>query len=458
MKSRTPTKSPASPPAAAPPERSAGPESVHQILSERLLIDGLPLVFDLEKSRGSWVFDSRSGERFLDFFTFFASLPVGFNHPELLRPEWEARFLRAARHKPSNSDAYTEELASFVAAFAELAAPPGFPHLFFVEGGTLAVENALKVAFDWKTRKNRAAGLSAEGQRVLHFREAFHGRSGYSLSLTNTDPVKTDLFPKFDWPRVSNPKLVFPLDAREEGRVEAAERAALEEIEQAFRRHPGEIAAIIIEPIQGEGGDNHFRGEFLRALRQAADREEAMLICDEVQCGFGITGRMWAFQHFGVEPDLVAFGKKSQVCGIMANRRVDEVPDNVFRIPSRINSTWGGNLADMVRCEAYLKIIQRERLVENAARTGAHLLQGLEETAAKSGGRIDNVRGRGLMCAFDTPSEAARAALLKQALEERLLILPCGKRSVRLRPPLNLSLAEADEGVSRLGRALARLS
>src|SRR6266540_2834102 len=343
---------------------NTGPGGVHEIIGRHLLLDGFPLVFDLEKSRGVWTVDARTGERYFDFFTFFASLPVGVNHPELSKPYWQDRLLRAAVHKPSNSDAYTEAMARFVETFARVATPPGFPHLFFIEGGTLAVENALKAAFDWKTRKNRASGSSAQGCRIVHFREAFHGRSGYTLSLTNTDPVKTDLFPKFDWPRIDNPKLSFPIDGEVLAQVEKAEQAALAQIGEALRRFSGEIAGIIIEPIQGEGGDNHFRGEFLRALREVADREEALLIFDEVQSGFGITGRMWAFQHCDVLPDIVAFGKKSQVCGIMASSRLDEVPDNVFRVPSRINSTWGGNLTDMVRCEAYLKIIQRENLLE----------------------------------------------------------------------------------------------
>jgi L-lysine 6-transaminase len=439
-------------------DAAVAPGMVHETLGRHLLVDALPLVFDLEKSQGSFVVDSRSGERYLDFFTFFASLPIGFNHPSLLTPEWKERLLRAALHKPSSSDSFTEDMASFVETFAALALPKGFEHLFLIEGGALAVENAIKAAFDWKARKRMARGLSPLDLKVLHFREAFHGRSGYTLSLTNTDPVKTDLFPKFDWPRITNPKRHFPADAAEERRVAASEETALAEIADAFRKHPGLIAAIIIETIQGEGGDNHFRAEFLRALREVADRQDAMLVFDEVQCGFGLTGRMWAFQHFGVVPDMVAFGKKSQVCGFMAGPRIDEVPDNVFRVPSRINSTWGGNLVDMVRCEAYLKIMREEGLIENAARTGAHLLAGLEQVARGARGKIDNVRGRGLMCAFDVATSDLRKEVLKRALEEKLLIMPCGPRSVRIRPPLTLSAAEADLGLERLSRSLAKVA
>ncbi|MBI4605868.1 MAG: L-lysine 6-transaminase [Planctomycetes bacterium] len=417
--------------------------------------DGFPIVVDLDRSRGSWVIDAATGERFLDFYSFFASLPLGFHHPAFDAPESRERLLRAALHKPSSSDGYTVELAEFVEAFAALAMKDPFRHLFFIEGGTLAVENGLKTAFDWKARKNIARGRGPLGTRVLHFRQAFHGRSGYTLSLTNTQPGKTDLFPKFDWPRVSNPKLRFPTDAREIERVARAEDQALEEVRAAFRTHRHDIAAIIIEPIQCEGGDNHFRAELLQALRRVADEEDALLIFDEVQTGFGMTGRFWAYEHFGVVPDILCFGKKSQVCGIMAGPRVDEVADNVFRVSSRLNSTWGGGLADMVRCQIILEVIDAEGLVGNAARTGARLLRGLEALGEEMPAKVSNARGRGLLCAFDCPDREGRDALIARARRHGLLILPCGDSSVRLRPPLTLSAEEADEGVRRLREALA---
>src|SRR5262249_40429279 len=171
------------------------------------------------------------------------------------------------------------------------------------EGGALAVENAMKTAFDWKVRRNRAKGRPDKGTRVLHLENAFHGRSGYTLSVTNSDPVKTDLFPKFDWPRIPCPNIEFPLEGARLAAVDGAERAAILAAEAAFDRAPDDIAAIVIEPIQGEGGDNHFRPAFFRELRRLADEREAMLVYDEVQTGLGLTGRWWAYQHHGVLPD-----------------------------------------------------------------------------------------------------------------------------------------------------------
>jgi len=302
-------------------------------------------------------------------------------------------------------------------------------------------------------RRNRAAGRGELGRQVLHFREAFHGRSGYTLSLTNTDPLKTDAFPKFDWPRVSNPKLQFPVTAEEEARVAAAERRAVAEIEAAFAANPHDIAAILIEPIQGEGGDNHFRGEFFAELRRLADEHEALLILDEVQTGMGATGKLWAYQHFGTAPDIVAFGKKTQVCGIMVGERIDDVPENVFHTPSRINSTWGGNLVDMVRCAKYLEVIYEEELVANAAAMGERLLAGLGELAAGHE-VVSNVRGRGLFAAVTLPSTAFRNRLRQELWDRGLATLPSWPRSVRFRPCLTVRPEEVDHALEVLDAGL----
>lgn len=431
---------------------------VHSVLGRRILADGFDQVFDPERSHGSWFHDARTGREYLDFLTFFASSPIGYNHPRLREPDFLQTLQRAALAKPSLSDVYTVEYAWFVDTFSRLGIPPAFRYAFFVEGGALGIENALKAAFDWKVKRNRALGVSGErGSQVLHFREAFHGRTGYTLSLTNTDPVKTDLFPKFSWPRVENPKLRFPVTAEVETDVAAAEARSLDQIKKAFADHPGDIAAVLIEPIQAEGGDNHFRGEFLRAVEAVCRENECFFVVDEVQTGVGLTGRMWAYEHFGLTPDALAFGKKTQVGGCLVGPRVDEVPDNVFKVSSRINSTWGGSLVDMVRCARFLEVIDEEHLVENARDVGAHLLAGLEAVQRERGGLVTNARGRGLMIAFDLPDGALRGRAQERLIENGLLVLACGPRSIRFRPPLNLSAAEADAGLEIVRKTLKAL-
>jgi len=431
------------------------PNEVRDVLSRHILVDGYHLVQDIEASHGVWLHDAVRGRDVLDFFGHFSTSPIGFNHPKLLTEEFKRRILPAALNKPANSDIYTTYMAEFVAAFARTVPETFRRHLFFVEGGALAVENALKVAFDWKVRKNLAAGRGELGSQILHFRDAFHGRSGYTLSLTNTaDPRKTQYFPKFPWPRLVNPKLAFPATEANLAETIALERQAVAEIEAAVARHRHDVAALIIEPIQGEGGDNHFRAEFLRELRRLADEHEFLLIFDEVQTGFGTTGKWWAFEHFDVEPDVFAFAKKTQVCGIAAGPRVDEV-DSVFKISSRINSTWGGNLVDMVRSQKYIEIIEEEGLVANAARSGARLLEGLRRLEGIFAGRVTNARGRGLFVAFDLPDTEIRNRTLKALNDSDVLGLASGHRAVRMRPPLVLAADEVDEGLRRIERALA---
>jgi L-lysine 6-transaminase len=451
---RTPRKPARAPRRATPARKPAGAPriaaaDVHGVLAQHLLVDGYDLVLDLEKSKGRRLWDAKGKRWYLDLFSCFATLPVGLNHPKMREPAFEAKLLRAARTNPANSDVYSVEMAEFVATFGREAMPAWLPHLFLVSGGTLGVENALKAAFDWKVRRNMRKGVRGErGHQVLHFREAFHGRSGYTLSITNTaDPRKYQYFPRFDWPRVPSPKLRFPVDEAEIARVQREENLTLDAIKNAFAERKDDIACIIIEPIQAEGGDNHFRPEFLRALRQVAD---------EVQTGMGPTGRMWAHQHWDVKPDLLAFGKKTQVCGVMGGPRLDEEPDNVFRESSRINSTWGGSLADMVRCQRYLEIMAEEKLVEHAAKAGAHVLRGLERLQAERPEMLSNARGLGLMCAIDLPDGATRDAVAQEMYELGAVILGCGVRGLRLRPPLDVTTAELDEGLELMGRAVDR--
>lgn len=429
------------------------PQDVFESLARHTLVDGFHLVMDLERSKGSWIVDARSGRRFLDFYTFFASAPLGHNHPRIAEPEFQRRLGALAVHKPANSDIYTTDYAEWVEAFASGTDLSYLPHLFWIDGGTLAVENALKTAFDWKVRRNLAAGKGEKGTKVIHFREAFHGRSGYALSLTNTaDPRKFAYFPKFDWPRISNPKITFPMD---EARVAAAEAEALAAIEQAIAQDPDDIACLVIEPIQGEGGDNHFRGAFLKSLRTLADENEFLLIFDEVQTGFGTTGRWWAHQHWDVRPDILAFGKKAQVCGIAASSRIDDV-DNVFRVPSRINSTWGGNLVDMVRATRIIEIIQEERLLEHCERLGQQLLVGLQSLHDEFPEQISNARGRGMFAAMDLPGADVRDRVLRQAHELGLLCLASGERGIRFRPAMNLLPDDLAIGLEMLRQAIRK--
>jgi L-lysine 6-transaminase len=428
---------------------------VHDIVRTVMRSFGQPIVPDLTKSHGCYLHDSLGNREILDMFSFFATNALGHNHPALTSDkEFKEQLLIAALSNPSNSDFYTVSYAKFINTFRKIAMPKAFVHAFFISGGTLAVENALKVAMDWKVKKNYAKGMISEkGHQVIHFREAFHGRSGYTLSLTNTKPVDTRGFTKFQWPRIDNPKIHFPLNESSKEDVAKREAIAIEQIKDAIHREKDDICAIVIEPIQSEGGDNHFRPEFLKALRTLCDDNELLLIFDEVQTGVGLTGKFWAYENFGVTPDILAFGKKMQTCGIIATKRIDEVQPNCFTEEGRINSTWGGSLADMVHGEAILRVIDHEKLVDNAALQGEYLLLKLNELY--STGKVTNVRGRGLQCAFDLQDTVQRDKLITGALSENLLLLGAGPRSIRFRPPLVITRKEINQAISIIKKLLA---
>src|SRR3989454_1020706 len=437
--------------------KALAPSKVLETIEQHVLLDGFKVVVDLDKSRGSYLHNAVSGKRLIDLYGFFGSMPVGFNHPYFDQPEVQRDLLRAAKVKIANSDVYSAGYAEFVETFERVVGLAPLERYLFIEGGAMAVENCLKAAMDWKVRKNLPAGHGERGTQILHFRRAFHGRSGYTMSLTNTDPRKTDLFAKFNWPRVSNPAIDFSLPERErEADVIEREKKSEAEIRKFIDERGTDIAAIIIEPIQGEGGDNHFRGEWLRKLREICDENDILLIFDEVQTGLCTTGRTWCCQHFDVQPDLLAFGKKVQVCGVMAGPRLDEVKDNTFRLPSRLNSTWGGNFTDMVRSTHFLRIIEEEHLVENAGKVGAYFLDQLRELQNEFD-FIKAVRGRGLFLAFDLPDAKTREEMWKGLFDLGVLTLRSGERSVRFRPALDITAEIIDEAMELLRKQCQRM-
>ncbi|MBT3233858.1 MAG: L-lysine 6-transaminase [Calditrichaeota bacterium] len=433
-------------------------ESVIPTIREHLIGDGFEFVLDLEKSHGSFMHDALSGRDLLDFYTCFASNPVGFNHPKLKDRGTLDRLRIAAINNITSSDLFTDLKAEFVKTFFAKAAPSYMPHLFMIAGGALAVENALKASFDWKAKKNLMMGETRQlDLKVLHFKRAFHGRSGYTMSITNTERGKTELFPKFDWPRIENAMIKFPDEGKNHVEMLGREKLAIDQLNHAILTHGNSLAAFIIEPIQGEGGDNHFRTEFLTQIQTICNDNDIMFIIDEIQSGMGLTGKMWAFEHHGLKPDMICFGKKAQVCGFLASKRIDEVEDNVFKTSGRINSTWGGNLIDMVRCQRYLEIIEEDNLLANAAEMGKYMLNKLQQIQDKYEGIISNVRGRGLMCAFDVITPDKRDELRNKAFDESIFILPCGTNSIRFRPPLTINSQEIDQAAAVIDKVVATL-
>jgi L-lysine 6-transaminase len=426
-----------------------------QVLRRHVTGDFYDLVIDRERSIGSWIVDSRTGRRYLDMVGFYASSAIGHNHPRLTKdPAFTAQLQSIAGFKPSNPDFPTDVQARFTETLLRVLGDPELPYLLYIDGGALAVENALKVAFDWKTRHNGRRGVAVAGWRVLHLEKAFHGRSGYTLSLTNTDPAKTQLFPAFDWPRMPSPA-VNDMALWSDPDLTADERSALAAAEAAFRRHPDEIACFVAEPIQCEGGDRHLRPAFLGAMQELCHRHDALFVLDEVQTGCGVTGSPWLYQQLGLAPDLVAFGKKTQVCGVMGGRRVSDEPQNAMRTPSRLSSTFGGNLIDMLRATRILEVIESDHLMEAAADRGRYLLDLLRASAADFKGVVEDPRGRGLLCAVDLTDGDLRDRVVTIAREKYdALFVGAGERTLRFRPALSVTPEELDDAVRRMTAAI----
>lgn len=412
--------------------------SVIERLKQHILVDGFHVVVDPDASEGSWIVDKETGKRYLDCYSQFASQPLGWNYKPLMD---KADYIKGmALHKLANSDMYSEVYADFVESFASITRH--FQHYFFIDGGALGVENALKAAFDWKCQISpQHQATDGKYLDVIHLREAFHGRTGYTMSLTNTGELKTKWYPKFDWTRLTNPKISDPDHAK-------IEAVTLQLMEDTLKHD--KVAAIIFETIQGEGGDNHFRPEFFKSVRELATRYKAMFILDEVQTGMGLTGKWWAYQHFGVVPDMMCFGKKTQTCGFCATDRINEAPNNVFKQSGRINSTWGGNIVDMARAKVIISIMKQYSLVENADITGRYFLKQLKTLHDD----VTNVRGRGLMLAFDLPTTERRDEVVSK-IQQNMLVLKSGTRSIRFRPPLTFTAINVDQAVTFIREALS---
>ena len=414
---------------------------------QKYLFDSFPIVWNIQKSQNSFLYDIHTNEEYLDFHGGFGSNPIGWNHPKLTKHFssglWNKHFL----NKPANCDFYTQEYIEFIDKFQTTIIPKNYPHLFFIDGGALAVENALKIAMDWKYQKN---GDNNEDLSIAHFTKAFHGRSGYTMSLTNTEPHKTKNFTKFNWPRFLPSIKTGTLPQNQE----VYDEFAIGEVEKYFKEHHKSIAGLIIEPIQCEGGDRHFTKYFLQNLQRLCNEHDVLFILDEVQTGFYTTGKTWCFQHYDLEPDLVCFGKKSQQCGVFGGKRLDEIQNHCFNTSGRLGSTWGGNHIDMIRSSKIIDIIKEDNLELNATERGN---QWSDEMKMIQSNKIKNIRNLGLIMSFDCESTEKRNQLLDILKKNKLLALGAGENTIRMRPNLAVSKTDISNCVQKTIKGLEEI-
>jgi len=424
------------------------------------------LVIDYTKSAGNYIVDV-DGNKFLDVYAQIASIAVGYNNPALLRAAQSPEIISALVNRPAIGNFPSQQWLSLLRDGLMRVAPKGTTQVFTAQSGSEANELAFKAAFMAYRRKGRGTSAWSEQEldsvmknqapgspdlAILSFKNSFHGRGFASLSTTRSKPVHKMDIPSFKWPQATFPGLKYPLELYEKENKEEEERC-LQEVESIISAWHCPVAGIIVEPIQSEGGDNHASSAFFNGLQAITKKHGIYLIVDEVQTGFGATGKFWGHEHWDLPsaPDIVTFSKKAQTAGYFFSD--DHLrPDKAYR---QFN-TWMGDAARIIMSNAVIDEILNKNLVKQAADNGAVLYDRLQNLAVQYPNTIQNLRGKGkgTYIAFDTPNSSA---LLKEMRNLGVLVGSCGNQTIRLRPMLIFTESHIDPLIDAFKVALARV-
>jgi 4-aminobutyrate aminotransferase len=399
----------------------------------------------VDRAQGSELWDV-DGKRYIDFMAGIAVQNVGHRHPYVVEKVKEQldKFWHICL-----ADFYYPQAIELAEKLQEIA-PMEDTLVYFGNSGTEAVEAAIKLAM-YKTGRSKFLG----------FLGSFHGRTLGSLSFTSSKSVQRARYQEglkvyhAPFPDPYRPILNVS-DGRDIG------DAVIDYIEDELFRtlvSPTDIAGVLVEPIQGEGGYVIPAPNFFPRLREVCDKYGILLIADEIQSGAGRTGKWWAMQHEGIEPDILCFakgiGSGFPIGGIVARKEL------MSWKPGSHGSTYGGNPIASMSALATIEVIQREGILDMAANTGEYILDALAEIQTRHR-TIGDVRGRGLMVGIEFVEEkgskrrnpAVRDQVIQIAFESGLLLLPCGPNSIRMTPPLNISRELTDEGLQIFEAAL----
>ena len=373
--------------------------------------------------------------------------------------------IRVLINRPALGNFPSADWAEILRTGVLKVAPKGLDQVFTAMAGSDANETAYKAAFMYRRQQERGGAhveFSEEDIKsamlnqspgapqlsILSFKTAFHGRLFGSLSTTRSKPIHKLDIPAFDWPQATFPLLKYPLEEYVEENKKAEEEA-LADVERLITTHHLPPAAVVIEPIQSEGGDNHASPAFFQGLRKLTKKHNVLLIVDEVQTGVGATGKFWAHDHWNLEtpPDMVTFSKKAQTAGYYFGN-----PDLRPNKPYRQFNTWMGDPARAILFRAIIEEIEKHDLVNHTAQVGDYLFKGLEDLSKRYPNEILNLRGKGqgTFIAFDSPR---RDEVLAKAKGVGINIGGSGERAVRLRPMLIFQKGHADillEGVEKI--------
>ncbi|KAK0362816.1 4-aminobutyrate transaminase [Friedmanniomyces endolithicus] len=443
-----------------------GPESKKAIAHLDKVFDtrSLNMMANYQNSFGNYLADL-DGNVLLDVYAQIASIPVGYSNPSLLLAATSPDMASAMVNRPALGNFPQHDWAKILETGILRVAPKGMDQVFTAQAGSDANELAYKAAFMWRrgqerggaevafTEQEMASAMNNQGPgapdlSIMSFKSGFHGRLFASLSTTRSKPIHKLDIPAFDWPQASFPALKYPLEAHAEENA-AEEQRCLDEAEKLMTTFHSPVAAIVIEPVQSEGGDNHASPAFFKGLRAITRKHNILMIVDEVQTGVGATGKFWAHEHWNMQdpPDMVTFSKKAQTAGYYFGN-----PELRPNKPYRQFNTWMGDPARAILFRAIIQEIERLDLVRNTAETGDYLYNGLESLAQKYPKEIQNLRGKGqgTFIAWDSPR---RDEVLRKAKGEGINIGGSGERAVRLRPMLIFQKRHADifmEGIEKV--------
>lgn len=416
---------------------------IHEFLKRHTFSDLSNIIIDHNRSKGLWAVDLSNGKKYFDCTSLFNTAPIGFNH-HLLVYEENDKFNGVSYLQSPTKGVYTCWYADFIETFVKKAAPENFNHIVCGSNIDDAIDSALKLSFHYTSQRLKLKPSFTKSLDVIYFAESYHGNSPYALSVSD---VKNYSGPLFNWTKVNNPKV----DFCNNDSIEKSEEITLSQIKDALSK--GNVASIIVEPIQDEGGNNLFRGDFLQELRKLANESKALLIFDESKIGFGPSGSWWCFERFGVTPDIIIFGGRTQVAGLLLHDKLAETKEEFFKINRKdICLSLNNSIPDMVRSMVYLKVIEKEDLVKKAKKVGEYFLAKLRELEAVSA-QVKNTRGVGTLLAFDLPDKIKREKVLKK-LQENLLIQGCGEKSIKFRPALTFGKEDADLLLDYVKKAL----
>ncbi|PLB37994.1 4-aminobutyrate transaminase gatA [Aspergillus candidus] len=426
------------------------------------------MLTDYSKSHGNYIADL-DGNQLLDVYAQIASIPVGYNNPHLKEVATSPEMVSALINRPALGNFPSADWGHILETGLLKAAPKGLNQVFTAMAGSDANETAYKAAFMYYRQRQRGGpqtefteeelqstmrnqGPGSPQLSIMSFKSAFHGRLFGSLSTTRSKPIHKLDIPAFDWPQATFPTLKYPLEEHVQENAQE-EKRCLEEVERLIQEFHNPVAAVVVEPIQSEGGDNHASPAFFRGLREITQRHQVLFIVDEVQTGVGATGKFWAHDHWNLPtpPDMVTFSKKAQAAGYYYGN-----PALRPNKPYRQFNTWMGDPARALIFRGIIEEIERLDLVKNTAATGDYLYAGLQRLAERYPEHLQNLRGQGqgTFIAWDSPR---RDEIIAKSKAEGINIGGSGQNAIRLRPMLVFQNHHADLLLERVEKIIQKL-